>query len=136
MLNKKRKKTMKFLTCMGLMYKIIVEDERFGFQTVTAAQNESLQENMSERQELSPPLLIDTQDWNGASFTVQDVRHDVLDRLKKGRIIPHITLRTHNGEEIRLRNVLIERVKFLTPRSQASVARKVWYQVLPFKEEE
>jgi hypothetical protein len=136
MLNKKRKKTMKFLTCMGLMYKIIVEDERFGFQTVTAAQNESLQENMSERQELSPPLLIDTQDWNGASFTVQDVRPDVLDRLKKGRIIPHLTLRTHNGEEIRLRNVLIERVKFLTPGSQASVATKVWYQVLPFKEEE
>lgn len=124
---------MKFLTCMGLMYKIIVEENLL--QTITA-QNESLQENMGERQELSAPLLIDAQDWNGASFTVQDVRPEVLDELEKGKIIPHIILRTDNGEEISLRNVLIERVKFLTPGSQTSLARRVWYQVLPFKEEE
>ena len=127
---------MKFLTCVGLMYKIVVEEKRYSFQTVIAAQNERLQEKENERQEPSPELVIDTQDWNGASFKVQDVRPDVLDRLKKGRIIPRLTLRTHNGGEIPLRNVLIERVKFLTRGSQTSVATKVWYQVRPFKEEE
>lgn len=127
---------MKFLTCVGLMYKIVVEEKRYSFQTVIAAQNERLQEKENERQEPSPELVIDTQDWNGASFKVQDVRPDVLDRLKKGRIIPRLTLRTHNGGEIPLRNVLIERVKFLTRGPQTSVATKVWYQVLPFKEEE
>jgi hypothetical protein len=128
--------TMKFLTCVGLMYKIIVEEKRYGFQTVIAAQDERLHEKKNERQEPPPQLVIDTQDWNGASFKVQDVRPDVLDRLKKGKIIPRLILRTHNDGEIPLRNVLIERVKFLTRGSQASIATRVWYQVLPFKEEE
>jgi hypothetical protein len=133
---REKEERMKFLTCVGLMYKIVVEEKRYSFQTVIAAQNERLQEKENERQEPSPELVIDTQDWNGASFKVQDVRPDVLDRLKKGRIIPRLTLRTHNGGEIPLRNVLIERVKFLTRGSQTSVATKVWYQVRPFKEEE
>ena len=133
---REKEERMKFLTCVGLMYKIVVEEKRYSFQTVVAAQNERLQEKENERQEPSPELAIDTQDWNGASFKVQDVRPDVLDRLKKGRIIPRLTLRTHNGGEIPLRNVLIERVKFLTRGSQTSVATKVWYQVRPFKEEE
>jgi hypothetical protein len=133
---REKEERMKFLTCVGLMYKIVVEEKRYSFHTVIAAQNERLQEKENERQEPPSELVIDTQDWNGASFKVQDVRPDVLDRLKKGRIIPRLTLRTHNGGEIPLRNVLIERVKFLTRGSQASVATKVWYQVLPLKEEE
>ena len=118
------------------MYKIIVEEKRYGFETVIATQNERLHEKKNERQEPLPQLVIDTQDWNGASFKVQDIRPDVLNRLKKGTIIPRLILRTHNDGEIPLRNVLIERVKFLTRGSHASVATRVWYQVLPFKEEE
>ncbi len=133
---KRKGETMKFLTCVGLMYKIIVEEKRYGFQTVIAAQNERLHEKKNERQEPPLQLVIDTQDWNGASFKAQDIRPDVLDRLKKGKIIPRLILRTHNDGEIPLRNVLIEKVKFLTSGSQASVATRVWYQVLPFKEEE
>jgi hypothetical protein len=133
---REKEETMKFLTCVGLMYKIVVEEKRYGFQPVIATQNERLHEKKNERQEPPPQLVIDTQDWNGASFKVQDVRPDVLDRLKKGTIIPRLILRTHNGEEIPLRNVLIERVKFLTRGSEASAATRVWYQVLPFKEEE
>jgi hypothetical protein len=133
---KRKGEIMKFLTCVGLMYKIIVEEKRYGFQTVIAAQNERIHEKKNERKEPPLQLVIDTQDWNGASFKAQDVRPDVLDRLKKGKIIPRLILRTHNDGEIPLRNVLIEKVKFLTSGSQASVATRVWYQVLPFKEEE
>jgi hypothetical protein len=127
----KRKKIMKLLTCEGLMYKVLVEGD--GFQT-EAAINECFQKHREKQKPF--PLLIDILDWDGASFTVQSVPTHVLLELRKVRIIPHVILRTPNGQEIRLGNVSIRTIKRPTPGSQASVATRVWYQVLPFKEEE